>query len=141
MSVAGVLVLYADGASRGNPGASAIGVVAMDDSGAVVSKLSEYIGEATNNQAEYRAVIAALELAQKLGAKHIALNIDSELVAKQLSGRYRVRNAKLKPLFSRASRLLEDFSSFTVTHLPRGENNKAHRLAQQGLKGRVPSFR
>ncbi len=130
------LTLHADGASQGNPGAAAIGVIAIDNSGKVVGRLSEYIGEATNNQAEYRAIIAALELAAKWGAEHIALNTDSELVARQIAGQYRTRDAKLKPLLLRAHRLLKGFSSFTITHIPRGENSKAHRLAQQGLKVR-----
>lgn len=127
------LVLYADGSSQGNPGPAAIGVVLRDGTGTIVDTFSELIGVATNNQAEYRALIAGLELTLKSGAAHVDVNLDSELVVKQLRGEYRVRNAGLKPLFRRARQLLQRFDSFTIAHLPRQQNYEAHRLARQQL--------
>ena len=127
------LVLYVDGSSQGNPGPAAIGVVLRDGAGTIVDTFSELIGVATNNQAEYRALIAGLELTLKSGAAQVAVNLDSELVVKQLRGEYRVRNAGLKPLFRRARQLLKRFDSFTIAHLPRQRNYEAHRLARQQL--------
>jgi ribonuclease HI len=127
------LLLYTDGASWGNPGPAAIGAIVRDGSGAVVGKLSAGIGRATNNQAEYKALIAGLKLASKLGAEHVAVNVDSELVARQLKGEYRVRNATLKALFREARQLLKGFGSFSITHIPREGNEEAHRLAKKHL--------
>jgi ribonuclease HI len=127
------LVLYSDGSSRGNPGPAAIGAVMLDGAGKTVGRLSERIGKATSNQAEYRALIAGLELALKLGAKCVDINLDSELVAKQLKGEYRVKNAGLKPLFRKTTQLLKGFDSFTIAWLPRRENRKAHELVRQRL--------
>lgn len=127
------LVLYSDGSSRGNPGPAAIGVVMLDGTGTTVGQFSERIGEATSNQAEYRALIAGLELALKLGAKRVDVNLDSELVARQLKGEYKVKNAGLKPLFHQTTQLLKEFNSFTIARLPRGENKRAHKLVRQRL--------
>ena len=92
------LIIYADGAARGNPGPAAIGVVIADEHGRVLREISCAIGRATNNQAEYRAVIAGLEEVVGLGATHVELRADSELVVKQLNGRYRVKHPGLLPL-------------------------------------------
>ena len=127
------LVLYSDGSSRGNPGPAAIGVVMLDGTGTTVGQHSERIGEATSNQAEYRALIAGLELALKLGAKRVDINLDSELVAKQLKGEYKVKNAGLKPLFHQTSQLLKKFDSFSIAHLPSRKNKRAHELVRQRL--------
>ncbi|MCZ2110253.1 MAG: ribonuclease HI family protein, partial [Dehalococcoidia bacterium] len=93
------LTVYADGASRGNPGPAAIGVTIRDATGQELATVSERIGVGTNNQAEYRAAIAGVRLARKLGATGLDLRMDSELVVRQLSGQYRVKNAALQPLF------------------------------------------
>lgn len=127
------LVLYSDGSSLGNPGPAAIGVVMLDGTGTTVGRFSERIGKATSNQAEYRALIAGLELALKLGAKRVDINLDSELVAKQLKGEYKVRNAGLKPLFHKASQLLKEFDSFSIARLSRRKNREAHELVRQRL--------
>jgi ribonuclease HI len=105
----------------------------LDGTGTTVGQYSARIGEATNNQAEYRALIAGLELALKFGAKDVDINLDSELVAKQLNGEYKVKNAGLKPLFRQASQLLKKFDSFSIAHLPRRGNKRAHELARQRL--------
>ena len=93
-------VIYADGASRGNPGPASIGAVVYDSAGEEVSTVSERIGRGTNNEAEYKSAIAGLEAALAIGAQHVELRMDSELVVRQLEHRYRVRNERLKPLFN-----------------------------------------
>ncbi len=126
-------VVYADGASRGNPGPSAIGAVIFDDKNRECHRISEAIGRATNNQAEYRAAIAGLEAALALGARHIELRMDSELVVRQLDSRYKVRNPGLKRLFGRVRDLRWRFDSFRATAIPRGDNALADKLANQAL--------
>jgi ribonuclease HI len=126
-------VLYTDGASRGNPGPAAIGVVIKDGQGRVLGKISKRIGKTTNNQAEYQAVIAALEEAVRLGVARVEVKSDSELVVKQVNGRYRVKNAALKPLHQRARELQPSFHSFAITYIPRRQNTEADRLSNAAL--------
>ncbi len=134
MNAAGkYLVLYVDGSCLGNPGPAAIGVLIRDGAGKVAAKFSKHIGVATNNEAEYRAVIAGLELASKLGAERVVINLDSELVAKQLEGEYQVKKAHLKPLFRQARLLLDGFDSFYLTPVSRSQNREAHKLAKHCL--------
>lgn len=128
------LIINADGASRGNPGPAAVGVVIRDEGGGVVKQISRSIGRATNNQAEYRAVITALEAAAELGADYVRVRLDSELVVKQLKGEYRVKNASLHPLFQRAMQILKGFNSFSIVSIPRSQNADADRLARAGLR-------
>ncbi len=129
----GVYVAYADGASRGNPGPSAIGVVIFDGEGRELHRESRRVGHGTNNEAEYRAAIAALEAALGLGASRVELRMDSELVVRQLTGRYRVRNPRLAPLYGRAVDLRRRFQSVTFRNLPRVDNRLADTLANQAL--------
>ncbi|HEY83438.1 MAG TPA: ribonuclease HI family protein [Dehalococcoidia bacterium] len=126
-------IIFTDGAARGNPGPAAIGVIIKDGEGRLISRLSRRIGTTTNNQAEYQAIIAALEEAVKLGATHVELNSDSELVVRQLSGRYRVRKAALKPLYQRVKELEGLLQGFRVTHIPREQNTEADRLTNAAL--------
>ena len=126
-------VINTDGASRNNPGPAAIGATIKDETGKVVARISQKIGATTNNQAEYRAVIAAMEEAIKLGARQIELKADSELVVKQLKGSYRVKNAALKPLYQRVKQLQESLESFTASYIPREQNREADKLANQAL--------
>jgi ribonuclease HI len=130
------LVLYTDGASRGNPGPAAIGVVIRSEKGQTLGAISEPIGVCTNNQAEYRAVIAGLEKALETGATHIALYSDSELVVRQLGGDYRVKNELLKPLFARVSELRKGLASFEAHYIPREKNREADALANAALDGK-----
>jgi ribonuclease HI len=132
------LVIYSDGASSGNPGPAAIGAVIEDGQGRVVSRISRRIGHATNNQAEYAAIIAALEAAVNLGAEEVELRADSELVVQQLNGRYKVKKATLRPLYQKVVRLTGALKAFTITHIPRTQNKEADKLAKQALayKGR-----
>jgi ribonuclease HI len=127
------LICYADGASRGNPGAAAIGGVVMRAEGAVLEKVSEAIGVATNNVAEWRAAIAVLAAAQRLGARSVELRMDSELVVRQLQGRYQVRNPGLRPLYEEARALLVGFDQVAITHVPRARNARADKLANNAL--------
>ncbi len=125
--------MFSDGASRGNPGPAAIGAVVYDGAGREVHTVSRRIGRATNNEAEYQAAIAGLEAALALGAQEVELRMDSELVARQLDWRYRVRNPRLKPLFGRLKDLQRRFAGFRVQAVPREQNKRADQLANQAL--------
>ena len=127
------VVIHTDGAAEPNPGPAAIGATIKDERGRLIASISRPIGRATNNQAEYRAVIAALEKAIGLGARQVTLNSDSELVVKQIQGSYRVKKAALKPLFRRVKELQSLLESLTVSHIPREQNTEADRLANQAL--------
>jgi len=126
-------IIFTDGAARGNPGPAAIGAIIKDEKGKLIATISQRIGTTTNNQAEYRAVIAALEKAIELGATHVALYSDSELVMKQINGRYRVKKAALKPLHQTVKQLLGLLEGFTITHIPREQNTEADNLANKAL--------
>jgi len=127
------LVLYTDGASRGNPGPASIGAVLYDEDDAIAVTVSEEIGTATNNVAEYSAVIAGLEAAAQLGADEVELRSDSLLLVRQISGEYRVKAAGLKPLHAKVSELLATFASVEVNHVPREQNEVADALANAAL--------
>jgi ribonuclease HI len=127
------LTVYTDGASSGNPGPASIGAVIRDGEGRVIGRISRRIGYATNNQAEYRAIIAALEESLKLGAEEVDIKSDSELVVKQLKGRYRVKKASLRPLYQEVVRLAGSLKAFSITHVPREQNVEADGLASQAL--------
>ncbi|GIV15171.1 MAG: ribonuclease H [Armatimonadota bacterium] len=122
--------LYIDGASRGNPGKAGIGVLLCNDTGEPLKEISESIGETTNNVAEYRALIRALEEARALGADTVEVYTDSELLARQINGLYGVHSPHLQPLFHRARALLRLFKSASVQHIPRSRNQIADRLAK-----------
>lgn len=127
------LILYTDGAARGNPGPAAIGVVIADSRGRIVRELGEAIGVTTNNEAEYRALLRGLELARELSEKLIEIRSDSELLTQQLRGIYRVRAANLKPLHDEARRALARLGPVAIKHIPRRQNARADRLANQAL--------
>ena len=127
------MLIKCDGGSRGNPGPAAIGAVLYDSQNRVITTLSRAIGTTTNNQAEYQAVIAALEEAVRLGARHVELKIDSELIVRQLSGLYRVKKAELKPLYQRIKELQKKLEKLEVSHIPREENREADRLVNIAL--------
>jgi probable phosphoglycerate mutase len=126
-------VTYSDGASRGNPGPAAMGAVVIDPSGAVKHEISERLGVATNNIAEYRALIAALEAALALGARHVEARMDSELLVRQAIGRYRVKNPGLVPLHNRVVGLRSRFDEVVFRHVPRAQNKRADALANEAL--------
>ncbi|HLF71044.1 MAG TPA: ribonuclease HI family protein [Dehalococcoidia bacterium] len=129
----GTWVIYADGASRGNPGLASMGAVVIDPSGKVVREISEALGYQTNNFAEYRGVIAALEAALSHGARRIEARLDSELIVRQATGRYRVKSPGLIPLHERVRSLLSQFDSVVFKHVPRAQNKHADMLANRAL--------
>lgn len=129
----GELIIYSDGASRGNPGPAGIGAVILDESGQLVAEISQGIGSATNNEAEYLALARALETAKKLGARRVQVYVDSELVARQLSGEYAVKSDRLRPLAARVQKLRRGFDSCPVRHVRRGVNARADELANMGI--------
>jgi len=126
------LTIYTDGASRGNPGPAGAGFIIYDGPRPLEGQ-AQYLGRLTNNQAEYNAVILALQRARQLGAKKVKLKTDSELLAKQLKGVYRVKNKMLAGLYSRVKELIRDFDSFSVEHVYREENQEADLLANRAI--------
>ncbi|HTX86570.1 MAG TPA: ribonuclease HI family protein [Candidatus Nanoarchaeia archaeon] len=127
------LIIYTDGGARGNPGPAAIGAVLRNEAGESLAEISEYIGETTNNQAEYRAVIAAMEKARKLGAEELKFFIDSELVVRQLNREYKVRDKELAPLFMKIYNGAMSFKKVTFQHVRRELNADADRLVNLAL--------
>jgi ribonuclease HI len=129
-----VLEIWTDGASKGNPGPASIGIVFGQLGGELLCGHGEAIGRATNNAAEYRAVIRALEFCAQWRIKRITLNLDSELIARQLNGVYRVKSPDLRPLYQQIMHLSRNLSSFRVRHVPRAKNRFADYLANQALR-------
>jgi ribonuclease HI len=129
------LTINVDGGARGNPGPAAIGVVVRDDDGQVLEEVGEKIGEATNNVAEYRALLRGLELAAEHGGSDLELVGDSELVVRQVEGRYKVKNAGMKQLHAEVKRALQDFDSWSIRHVRREGNADADRLVNEALDG------
>jgi ribonuclease HI len=127
------VVVNVDGGARGNPGPAAVAAVAAGVDGDVLGERSEYIGEATNNVAEYRALLLGLELARELGAGEVELINDSELVSRQIGGEYKVKHAGLKPLFLEAMRTLRGFDAWSVRSVRREQNERADALVNQAL--------
>ena len=122
-----------DGGARGNPGPAAIGVVVSEPGGDVLDELGERIGVATNNVAEYKAMLRGLQRAAELGAREVEVVNDSELVAQQLRGVYRVRHPSLKPLYLEAMRALRGFDRWEIRSVPRSENARADALVNAAL--------
>lgn len=131
------LIVYADGASRGNPGPASIGASVQDEDGTELATVSQRLGIGTNNQAEYRAAIEGVRKARELGATGIELRMDSELVVRQIIGRYRVKNAALIPLFATLIQELEATGPYTIGHVPREQNRRADALANAALDGKI----
>jgi ribonuclease HI len=129
------LVLHVDGGARGNPGPAAVGVVIADEDGDILDEIAEPIGVATNNVAEYRAVLRGLERARTLGANEVELIGDSELVARQLTGAYKVKHAAMKPLYEQAIAALRQFDRWQIRSVPRAENARADALVNAALDG------
>ncbi len=127
------LVIYIDGGSHGNPGPSGIGVIICDEKGGAVKNISKFIGNTTNNVAEYTALIYGLQEALILRADEVIINTDSELLAKQLSKEYKTKDAGLKPLNGQASHLLTGFKKYEIRRIDRSENKGADRLANRAV--------
>lgn len=129
------LVVHVDGGARGNPGPAAAAAVLSTPDGGVLDEATEALGEQTNNVAEYRALLLGLERARALGATELEIVNDSELVARQLTGVYKVKHAAMKPLHARALETLASFERWEVRTVPRAENAHADRLVNETLDG------
>ncbi|GAV31231.1 ribonuclease HI [Coriobacteriaceae bacterium EMTCatB1] len=128
-------VLHADGAARGNPGPAAIGVVLLGEDGSEVAAFGRCIGQATNNVAEYQALIEGLHAAAAHGFEDLVVRLDSELLVRQMTGAYRVKSPHLKPLHERARMLASRFPSIRFEHVPRAMNRRADELCNRALDG------
>jgi ribonuclease HI len=125
-----------DGGARGNPGPAGVGAVLTDDSGAELARANAYIGDATNNVAEYRALLLGLERARALGMREIEIVNDSQLVARQLTGEYRVKNEDLKLLHAKARQALGEFERWSIRSVPRAKNEVADALVNEAIDAR-----
>lgn len=129
------VIAHIDGASRGNPGPAAYGVVLESDEGALLTTLSKTIGHTTNNVAEYHGLLAALEYAQQHDIRRLKVLSDSELMARQIQGAYKVKSPDLKPLYERARSAIARLESFSIEHVRREHNREADKLANKALDG------
>jgi ribonuclease HI len=131
------VVVHVDGGARGNPGPAAAAAVATAPDGTELLARNAYIGEATNNVAEYRAVLLGLELARELEAREVEVVNDSELVARQIGGQYKVKHAGLRPLYLDTMRALREFDRWSVRNVRREENPRADELVNEALDARA----
>jgi ribonuclease HI len=128
------ILAYTDGASRGNPGESGVGIVLKDELGNLIESHFGYIGQATNNIAEYSALAVCLKLVKKIECDHLVVHSDSELMVRQLNGQYKVKDKGLKKHFLNIQKMLtESKFHFTIKHVPREENSEADKLANRGI--------
>ncbi|MDI3269743.1 MAG: ribonuclease HI family protein [Bacillota bacterium] len=130
------LIIHTDGAARGNPGPAGIGMVFSREDGEIVAEKKSFIGHATNNVAEYKALIAALQHAKAMGTREVLVRADSELMVRQMMGQYKVRDAGLRPLYEEARQLAQGFDAFAIRHVPREENRRADALANMAIDGK-----
>jgi ribonuclease HI len=137
MSADAALSIHIDGAARGNPGPAAFAYV-IERTGMPAVEEKGRLGSATNNVAEYTALVKAFERAHELGGRRVIVHSDSELLVKQMNGQYRVKSADLRPLFEQAKQLARQFDIVTVRHIPRSENNQADRLCNEALDEGLP---
>lgn len=133
-------IIYTDGGSRGNPGPGALGVVITGENGKILKEYSHYLGEVTNNQAEYEAVVFALQKAKQLKIKEIELRVDSELIGKQLLGQYKIKDSELQPLFIRAWNLRLDYDKVEIKIIRREQNKEADKLVNKELDSKNKLF-
>ncbi len=131
------LLIHTDGAARGNPGPAGAAAVLYDGSGACVAEVLQYLGETTNNVAEYRGLLLGLTRAREIGARTVEIVTDSELLAKQWNGEYRVKNKTLRPLFEEAKEIAGAFESIEVRHVRRGGNAAADAAANRAIDERA----
>jgi ribonuclease HI len=131
------LVIYVDGASRGNPGRAGAGVWITNGEGKRISEVRRYLGHKTNNEAEYWALLLGLREAKRRGGESVHIFTDSELIERQVNGLYRVKDLNLKALHQRVIRHLKEFTSFEIESIPREQNREADRLANQAIERRI----
>ncbi len=138
------MIIYTDGGSRGNPGPAAVGVVVYDGKMRLLKRAGEYIGETTNNEAEYAALVRGLKMAKAVAGKdytketEVEVRSDSELVVRQMNGRYKIENARIRELFFEVWNLKVEFKSVTFVNIPRESNAEADRLVNEALDERRP---
>lgn len=130
------LLLYSDGASRGNPGEAGAGITIQDEKGNELVGTGKYLGKCTNNEAEYRALLLGLEKCGEFGRGSLKIHLDSELIVKQIRGEYRVKHPNLQPLYKKTMQKLSDFATFTIRHVRREKNRRADELANQAIDNR-----
>jgi len=130
------LIIYTDGAARGNPGPAAIGVVLKDTAGNAIATISQRLAPTTNNQAEYLAIIGGLEKAVSLGCRHVSVKSDSELIVNQINGQFKIKNTAIRPLYQQVVQLTGKLESFAISYIPREQNRQADELANKALDGR-----
>ena len=129
------VVVHVDGGARGNPGPAAAAAVVSDEMGEVLDEATELLGDATNNVAEYRALLLGLQRALALGATEVEVVNDSELIARQVEGAYKVKHAGLKPLHAQSVQALRAFERWTIRSVPRADNAHADGLVNAALDG------
>ncbi|RUO87551.1 reverse transcriptase-like protein [Corallococcus sp. AB018] len=129
--------VYSDGAARGNPGPAGAGAVLTNAEGAVVARLGKFLGHQTNNYAEYMGLIIGLQHAKSLGAREVEVFADSELLIRQLGGKYQVKSPTLKPLFQEAQKLLATFGKVRLAHVPRAQNAEADEMSNRAIDERM----
>jgi ribonuclease HI len=131
------ITIFSDGGSRGNPGPAGIGAVLLDAQGEKLAEVSDFIGDATNNQAEYLALLAGLKKACQLDASSVVMFLDSKLVVEQVAGRWKIKDLELRKLAEKIHVLLSEFKTWEIEHIPREKNRAADRLANQALDRQV----
>jgi len=129
--------VYSDGAARGNPGPAGAGAVLVDPAGNIVERLGKFLGIQTNNFAEYTGLLIGLQRARELGASEVEVYADSELMIRQLEGRYQVKSPTLRPLYEEARRLLKEFSRVKLVHVPRAQNAAADEMSNRAIDERL----
>lgn len=129
--------LYSDGAARGNPGPAGAGAVLVEPSGQVVDRLGKFLGTQTNNYAEYMGLLLGLKRAQELGVREVEVFADSELMIRQLGGRYQVKSPSLRPLYEEALKLLNEFERVKLVHVPREMNRAADEMSNRAIDERM----
>jgi ribonuclease HI len=134
---AGRVVVYVDGGARGNPGPAGVGVVITEPDGEELVRANEYIGEATNNIAEYRALLLGVARAHSLGASELEIVNDSQLVERQVRGEYRVKKPELRTLHSQVMSALDDFEHWSIRSVPREQNELADELVNEAIDARA----
>jgi ribonuclease HI len=133
----GEWLLVVDGAARGNPGEAGCGAAIFDENGNVLKELCRYLGQTTNNVAEYKGLLLGLEEVLRLGGKRVRIQSDSQLLVRQLNGLYRVKDEKLQRLYQGALRLLNQLEAYRIIHVGREDNRLADRLANQAIDDAV----
>jgi len=129
--------LFTDGASKGNPGLAGAGWMLINERDSILVKDSKFLGEATNNEAEYQALILGLKNALSCGVQEIRVHMDSELLVRQINGLYRVKNPRLTVFFHQVRDLLSNFAKYAIIHIPREENREADRMANEAIRKKI----